>query len=101
MNAQFPITPGEKVVTVHEAKTHLSRLIAEVEAGAEIVLARGKVPVARIVPLQPPKPQRRLLGLLAHEKPPGSKGILESGFWDPLSDEEMGLGPDPLLDKKP
>jgi prevent-host-death family protein len=38
-------------VNIHEAKTHLSRLVARVEAGEEIVLARGGRPVARLVPL--------------------------------------------------
>ncbi len=39
-----------KVVTVHEAKTHLSRLLAEVEKGEEVVIARRNQPVARLVP---------------------------------------------------
>jgi prevent-host-death family protein len=39
-------------VTVHEAKTHLSRLLQRVEAGEEIVIARGSVPVARLVPVR-------------------------------------------------
>ncbi len=47
-------------VNVHEAKTHLSRLLQEVEAGAEIVIARGGRAVARLVPLGPPKGRRRL-----------------------------------------
>lgn len=77
-------------VTIHEAKTHLSRLLARVEAGEEIVVARGKTPVAKIVPLEAPQPERRVPGRLAHL--PGAKGILDHGFWDPLADEEMGLG---------
>ena len=36
-------------VNVHEAKTHLSRLLAQVEAGEEIVIARSGKPVARLV----------------------------------------------------
>ena len=39
-----------KQVNVHEAKTHLSRLLSEVEEGQEIVIARGGKPVARLVP---------------------------------------------------
>lgn len=89
MNAETPIT---KTVTIHEAKTNLSRLLVRVEAGEEIVLARGKTPVARIVPLNPPPTKRRVPGRLAHLVPPGSGDILSHGFWDPLSDEEMGLG---------
>lgn len=42
-------------VGVGEAKTHLSRLLKQVEAGEEVVIQRGGVPVARIVPV-PPRP---------------------------------------------
>lgn len=89
MNAETPIP---KTVTIHEAKTNLSRLLVRVEAGEEIVVARGKTPVARIVPLNPPPTKRRVPGRLAYLVPPGSGDILSHGFWDPLSDEEMGLG---------
>ena len=39
------------IVNVHEAKTHLSKLLARVEAGEEIILARGGTPIAKIVPI--------------------------------------------------
>lgn len=39
------------IVNVHEAKTHLSKLLARVEAGEEIILARGGEPIAKIVPM--------------------------------------------------
>lgn len=78
-------------VTIHEAKTHLSKLIAKVLAGEEVTIARGKEKVAKLVPLHRTKRPNRVPGQLAHEKPAGSKGILDHGFWDPLSDEEMGL----------
>lgn len=39
---------------MHEAKTNFSRLITLVEGGEEIVVQRGDVPVARIVPYGPP-----------------------------------------------
>jgi prevent-host-death family protein len=45
-------------VTVHEAKTHLSRLLRRVEAGEEIIIVRGTVPVARLVPSAPPADRR-------------------------------------------
>lgn len=38
-------------VNIHDAKTHLSRLVERVEAGEEIVIARGGRPVARLVPI--------------------------------------------------
>lgn len=37
-------------VNMHEAKTHLSRLVERVEAGEEVVIARAGRPVARLVP---------------------------------------------------
>lgn len=52
----------DKPVNIHEAKTHLSRLIERVEAGEEITLARAGRPVARIVPLRRSE-QPRPLGL--------------------------------------
>ncbi len=39
-----------KTVTIHETKTHLSRLLREVEAGETLIIARGNTPVARLVP---------------------------------------------------
>lgn len=38
-------------ITTHQAKTHLSRYLAEVEDGKEFVIARGKIAVARLVPI--------------------------------------------------
>ena len=40
-----------ETVKIGEAKTHLSELLARVEAGEEFVIARGQEPVARLVPL--------------------------------------------------
>ena len=41
-----------ETVNIHEAKTHLSRLVERVEAGEEVVIARAGRPVARLVPLR-------------------------------------------------
>jgi len=49
-------------VTIHEAKTHLSRLIAAVERGEEVVIARRDKPVARLILEKPLKPVKRSLG---------------------------------------
>jgi prevent-host-death family protein len=38
-------------VKVGEAKTHLSKLLARVEAGEEVIIARGNAPVAKLVPI--------------------------------------------------
>ncbi len=48
------------VVGVHEAKTHLSRLLHDVESGAEVQINRGATPIARIVPLERSTQQRQL-----------------------------------------
>ena len=45
-------------VTIYDAKTHLSRLIRRVEQGEEAIIARGKVPVARLVPYRADAIQR-------------------------------------------
>ena len=77
------------IVTIHEAKTHLSRLINRVLAGEEIVVARGREPVIKLVPAKP-KGKKRQLGWLAHTLPPGQPAIPDS-FWEPLSEEELKL----------
>lgn len=43
------------VVGVGEAKTHLSRLLRQVAAGEEVVIERDGTPVARLIPIEPPK----------------------------------------------
>jgi prevent-host-death family protein len=43
---------GLRQVNVHEAKTQLSQLLQEVEAGQAVVIARSGVPIARLVPLE-------------------------------------------------
>jgi len=53
----------ENVVNIHKAKTHLSRIVDEVAAGAEVVIAKAGKPVARLVPLED-RPRRKTLGLL-------------------------------------
>ncbi len=80
-------------VSVHEAKTHLSRLINDVLAGKEVIVSRGKHEVVKIVPLHPLVPKRRTPNRFAHLIPSG-KDVLEDGFWDPLPAEHLGLGVD-------
>jgi prevent-host-death family protein len=50
-------------VNIHEAKTHLSRLVDEVAAGAEIIIAKAGKPMARLAPIAAPIRKKRL-GLL-------------------------------------
>ena len=79
-----------QTVTVHEAKTHMSRLLARVEAGEEIIIARGKVEVAKLVPLHTVKRPDRVPGRFAHQSPDG-RPIIGPAFWEPQSEEEMGI----------
>ena len=69
-------------VTIHAAKTTLSQLLARVEAGEEIVLARGKHPIAKLVPYHPVAPKRQFGAL---------RGIVSVGaeFFDPLPEDEI------------
>jgi prevent-host-death family protein len=72
-----------KSVNVHDAKTHLSRLLDEVEDGAEIVIARAGVPCARLtsVAAEPRQP-----GLMAGVWPDLVDG---DAFFEPLPDDEL------------
>lgn len=53
-----------RTINIHEAKTHLSRLVEEVSAGEEVAIAKAGKPLARLVPLRA-KRERRKLGVLA------------------------------------
>ncbi len=72
---------GPKQVNVHEAKTKLSQLLAEVEAGGEVIVARNGKPVAKLVPI--PQKKRLRLGMW--------KGQIwmSPDFDAPLSPEEL------------
>lgn len=50
--------PTTHQYNVHEAKTHLSRILEEVEAGDEVVLSRAGKPVAKVVPIRKETPLR-------------------------------------------
>jgi len=68
-------------VNIHEAKTHLSRLLQRVAAGEEIVIARRDRPIARLVPI--------------HDRTPFTPGKfagrirVRADFDDPLPDEVL------------
>lgn len=46
------------VVNTHEAKSRLSELLREVEAGTDVIVARNGKPVAKLIPWPPPRPTR-------------------------------------------
>lgn len=68
-------------VNVHYAKTHLSRLLAQVEAGEKVVIARSGQPVAQLVAYK-----RR-----GHRRPDTLKGriLIDDSFFDPLPEDEL------------
>lgn len=70
----------EKVVNIHEAKTHLSRLLNELRPGDTIILAKMGKPIAKIVPLQSEQDERPL-GFV--------QGRVGPEFFEPLPDEEL------------
>ena len=75
-------------VTVHEAKTNLSKLLRRVEAGEEIIIARGDKPVAILKDYAREDIARRRkasMGCLAGKIPP----IPDSVWFDPLPEEEL------------
>jgi len=71
-----------KTVTIHDAKTNLSKLIQEACEGEEIVISRGDEPVVRLVALADAKGRR---------KPGSFKGKFKVGreFFEPLPEEEL------------
>jgi antitoxin (DNA-binding transcriptional repressor) of toxin-antitoxin stability system len=78
-------------VNIHDAKTHLSRYLAQVEKGETIVLCKRNTPIAEIR-LLPERRPRRKIGLC--------KGMFEipPEFYEPMSDEELALWYDaPIL----
>ena len=67
------------IVNVHEAKTHLSKLLERVHAGEEIVLAKAGKPYARLVPLEKAQPR----------EPGIAEGRLDEAFFEPLPESEL------------
>jgi prevent-host-death family protein len=68
-----------RTVKVQEAKTHLSALLAEVEQGAEITIARGSTPIARLVPVD--EAREREMGFVSYRVP--------ESFFEPLPEDEL------------
>lgn len=67
-------------VNIHEAKTHLSRLLDAAVAGEEVVIAKGGCPYVRLAPV------------LVADRTPGAakgKGRLTEAFFEPLPEDEL------------
>jgi prevent-host-death family protein len=68
-------------ITIHAAKTNLSKLIARAQAGEEIVILKGKTPVAKLTAIAPPA--KRKFGTYNGEVE------VPDSFFDPLPEEEL------------
>jgi len=73
-----------KIHSVHEAKTNLSRLLERACAGEEIIIARGKIPVARLVPIESLVPRRQFGAMKGRARVTGA-------FFEPLPDDELAV----------
>ncbi len=73
-----------QIVNIHEAKTHLSRLLEQVAGGDEIIIAKAGKAIARLVPLDA-SPKKRQLGLLK------DKLNVPDDFDAPLADNDLAL----------
>lgn len=77
-----------RIVNIHDAKTHLSELLAQALAGDEVIIAKANKPLIRLVPLEPPK-KKRVFGL--HK---GEVLYISDDFDEPFPDEFwLGDGP--------
>jgi prevent-host-death family protein len=74
-----------QTVNIHEAKTHLSRLLEAAAAGEEIIIAKAGKPVAKLVPIEAKPKARRKLGNAEGEF------TVPDDFDDPLPDEILAL----------
>jgi prevent-host-death family protein len=73
----------DDIISIHAAKTHLSQLIARVEAGEVITIARGKTPVAKLVPIV--RKSKREFGAMR------GKFSIGPEFFEPLPNDELDL----------
>lgn len=73
-----------KTVNLQAAKTHLSRLVDQAVAGEEIVIAKGNVPLVRLVRVDAPPVQRKFGAYR-------ELGPLPDGFFDPLPADELEM----------
>ena len=71
-----------KIVTIHAAKTQLSRLIQEALDGEQVVIARGRTPVARLVPVSRSTPARKFGSMRGRAR-------VSAAFFEPLPADEL------------
>lgn len=81
INESTKLVNMAEIVNMHDAKTHLSRLVAQVEQGEEFVIARGGRPCARLVPIETTS---ITLGTMQQRWP-----ALADEFFAPLDGDEL------------
>jgi prevent-host-death family protein len=70
-----------RTINVHQAKTNLSKLLADVELGEEIIIANRGVPVAKLIPFQQASARRASLGQ------DRGRFVVPENFNDPLPED--------------
>jgi prevent-host-death family protein len=71
-----------KIHTIHAAKTQLSRLVERAEGGEEVVIARGKTPVVRLIPVHATAPRRKFGAMRG-------RATVTRAFFEPLPPDEL------------
>ena len=71
-----------RIHSIHDAKTNLSRLIERACSGEEVIIARGKTPVVKLVPITSRSPRRKFGSMKGRARVTGA-------FFEPLPEEEL------------
>ena len=68
--------------TIYNAKTHLSSLVEQACAGEEVIIAKGKLPLVKLIPIPESRPQRRFGAMKGQAK-------VTEAFFEALPDDEL------------
>lgn len=71
-----------KIVPMHQAKTNLSKLVQQACDGDEVIIARGRTPLVKLVPVEQHAPKRKFGALKG-------KLTVDSRFFEPLPEAEL------------
>jgi prevent-host-death family protein len=69
-------------ITIRAAKARFSQLVARVQSGEEIIIRRGRTPIAKLVRIEPARPRRRFGALRGRID-------IDAAFFEPLPEEEL------------
>ncbi len=71
-----------KIVPIHQAKTNLSKLVQQACDGDEVIIARGRTPLVKLVPVEQHTPKRKFGALKG-------KLVVDARFFEPLPEAEL------------